>query len=216
MFQIRLVKNVIRFQSELITRSLSTKLGVRRLVWVGLEKTGLNVDTDHILEVSCVITDEYLNYVAQNPNLTVHQPEPILSSLNKEIRQKHDQSGLIKECRASTLKLTNVEQILIEFLSKYVNKDMCPLVGDLAYIDKLFLKKYLPEVDCYLNRIVDVSTIKLLCSTWNPALQREAPTNKLQCRSLESIKQNIEELQFYKNMFIKLPNKENKNRVLFL
>ena len=40
----------------------------------------------------------------------------------------------------------------------------CPVAGNSVYIDRLFMQRYLPQVDEYLHyRIVDVSSIKELC-----------------------------------------------------
>ena len=36
-----------------------------RLVWVDLEMTGLDLDTCHIIEMACLITDQDLNIVAE-------------------------------------------------------------------------------------------------------------------------------------------------------
>ncbi len=35
------------------------------LVWVDLEMSGLNVNTEHILEMACLITDADLNIIAE-------------------------------------------------------------------------------------------------------------------------------------------------------
>ena len=37
----------------------------KRLVWVDLEMTGLDVDKCHILEMACLVTDSDLNVVAE-------------------------------------------------------------------------------------------------------------------------------------------------------
>ncbi len=37
------------------------------LVWVDLEMTGLDVDTEVIMEMACVITDADLNVIAEGP-----------------------------------------------------------------------------------------------------------------------------------------------------
>jgi len=40
----------------------------------------------------------------------------------------------------------------------------CPVAGNSVYMDRLFMQRYLPQVDKYLHyRIVDVSSIKELC-----------------------------------------------------
>ena len=45
----------------------------QRLVWVDLEMTGLDIDTDQIIEMSCVITNSDLEVVAEAPHIVIHQ-----------------------------------------------------------------------------------------------------------------------------------------------
>ena len=48
-------------------------------------------------------------------------------------------------------------------MMKYVPKGKCPLAGNSVYMDRLFLKKYMPVADDYMHyRIIDVSSIKEL------------------------------------------------------
>lgn len=35
------------------------------IVWIDLEMTGLNYDTDKIIEIACVITDKNLEVIAE-------------------------------------------------------------------------------------------------------------------------------------------------------
>ena len=37
------------------------------LIWVDMEMTGLNPDTDRIIEVALVVTDSQLNTIAEGP-----------------------------------------------------------------------------------------------------------------------------------------------------
>lgn len=61
----------------------------KRIVWVDLEMTGLDVNHDHILEIACVVTDANLNLVAKGPNLVIHQPENILKNMNEWCIAQH-------------------------------------------------------------------------------------------------------------------------------
>jgi len=60
----------------------------------------------------------------------------------------------------------------------FVPTGKCILAGSSVYIDRLFMQRYLPQVDKYLHyHIVDVSTIKELCryvcwNKWKLCLQR--------------------------------------------
>ena len=43
-----------------------------------MEMSGLDPDTDRVLEVAMVVTDTQLNTVAEGPVLVVHQPDAVL------------------------------------------------------------------------------------------------------------------------------------------
>lgn len=53
------------------------------------------------------------------------------------------------------------DESLLNFMSKYIPKGKCPMAGNSVYMDRLFLRKYLPTSDEYMHyRIIDVSSIK--------------------------------------------------------
>ena len=53
------------------------------LIWVDLEMTGLDPDRDRIIEIATVVTDSGLEIIAEGPVLAVHQPDAILSAMER-------------------------------------------------------------------------------------------------------------------------------------
>jgi len=51
------------------------------LVWIDMEMSGLNPDTDAVLEVALVVTDKDLNLVEEGPVLVLHQPDAVLDAM---------------------------------------------------------------------------------------------------------------------------------------
>ncbi|KAG5330072.1 ORN oligoribonuclease, partial [Acromyrmex heyeri] len=123
--------------------------------------TGLEVETCHILEVACFITDEQLELASDYLNIVVHQPDKVLENMSDWCKVQHKKSGLIDECRLSKTTLEEAQQRTLNFLENHVPKGACPLAGNSVYMDRTFLKKYMPLIDNYLHyRIIDISTIK--------------------------------------------------------
>jgi len=57
--------------------------------------------------------------------------------------------------------LEEAQQRTLHFLESHVPREACPLAGNSVYVDRIFLKKYMPLVDNYLHyRLIDISTIK--------------------------------------------------------
>ena len=74
------------------------------LIWIDLEMTGLNPDTDRIIEMATIVTDVNLNVLAEGPVIAVHQKDIVLiwlhsfqlrnhrrSSPPQSLKLKHDQ-----------------------------------------------------------------------------------------------------------------------------
>lgn len=106
------------------------------IVWMDLEMTGLNVFTDKILEVSCLITDQDLNIVAEGPCFAINQPKEVLETMNEWCMKHHNESGLVDKCLKSQITTEQGEQLILDFLKKQVPKGKCPLAGNSVYMDR--------------------------------------------------------------------------------
>ncbi|XP_011640860.1 probable oligoribonuclease isoform X1 [Pogonomyrmex barbatus] len=169
------------------------------IVWIDMEMTGLEVDKDHILEIACIVTDEKLNIISEELNIVIHQSDIILENMNAWCKENHKKTGLIEKSRSSTITIEEAENIVLNFLKKYTEKDSCPLAGNTVYMDRLFLYKYMPSVNNYLHyRIIDVSTVKELVKRWNPDVYKSIPRKRLRHRALDDIRESIDELKYYK------------------
>ncbi|XP_076391958.1 putative oligoribonuclease isoform X3 [Megachile rotundata] len=168
-----------------------------RIVWLDMEMTGLDINTDYILEIACLITDKNLQVISKDLNIVVHQPDEILNNMNDWCLQTHKKTGLIDASRSSKITIQDAEQAILEFLKLHVEEKTCPLAGSSVYMDRIFLYKYMPLVNDYLHyRIIDTTTIKELIRRWNtdiPALNKEHDH-----RALSDIKESIKELELYK------------------
>ena len=73
------------------------------LIWLDMEMTGLNPDTDRIMEIAIVVTDSQLVTVAEAPVLVIRQTDAALDAMDNWNRGTHGRSGLIEKVRASAL-----------------------------------------------------------------------------------------------------------------
>eukprot|EP00667_Euglena_gracilis_P012942 EG_transcript_13311 len=179
-------------------------LPAEALVWVDLEMTGLDVSTEVIMEMACVITDKDLNVIAEAPNLIIHVDEDRLAAMGPWCKEHHGQSGLTEACRRSTVSLADAEALMLEFLKAHVPQGKCPLAGNSIHADRKFLEKYMPRFVAHLHyRIVDVSTLKELSRRWYPSQLAAAPAKKGAHRAVDDIHESIAELQYYRRAIMK-------------
>ncbi|MCE7915183.1 MAG: oligoribonuclease [Nitrosomonas sp. PRO4] len=172
------------------------------LIWVDMEMTGLNPDTDRIIEVALVITDAQLNTIAEGPVLVVHQSDEVLDAMDKWNKSTHAKSGLIDKVKASPLREDEVETQLIEFLKFHVPSGASPMCGNSICQDRRFMVRSMPQLEAYFHyRNLDVSTIKELAKRWKPEIAAGL-TKESKHEALADIYDSINELKYYRQHFI--------------
>ncbi|MFL6710412.1 MAG: oligoribonuclease [Massilia sp.] len=174
------------------------------LIWVDLEMTGLEPDTDRIIEVAVVVTDMHLNLVAEGPVFAIHQSDETLDKMDAWNKGTHGRSGLIDRVRASTVSEEQAEAELIAFLRQYVPAGKSPMCGNTICQDRRFMVRTMPKLEAFFHyRNLDVSTLKELCRRWKPELVGGFKKHQKHT-ALADIIESIEELKYYREHFIKI------------
>jgi oligoribonuclease len=179
-------------------------LDPNNLIWIDMEMSGLDPDTDKVLEVALVVTDSQLNTVAEAPVLVVHQPDAVLGRMDDWNKSTHAKSGLIERVKASTLTDAEVERRMVAFLAGHVAPKASPMCGNSVHQDRRFLARHMPALEAFfLYRNLDVSTLKELAKRWKPAIMAGL-TKHGKHEALADVHESIEELKYYREHFLKL------------
>jgi oligoribonuclease len=174
------------------------------LIWVDLEMTGLEPDTDRIIEVAVVVTDMHLNTIAEGPVFAIHQSDETLDKMDAWNKGTHGRSGLIDRVRASTVDEEQAEAALIAFLKQFVPAGKSPMCGNTICQDRRFMARTMPKLEAFFHyRNLDVSTLKELCRRWKPELVAGFKKHQKHT-ALADIIESVEELKYYREHFIKL------------
>lgn len=161
---------------------------------------GLDVDSNRVIQVAMLVTDQDLNIVSPEFNTVIKQSDEILDNMNDWC--KENLKDLAVASKQSEISQSKAEEMMLEYIKQYVDEKKSPLAGNTIYMDRMFLRKYFPSVDAYLHyRIIDVSSVKELCGRWNRQAYNTAPQKKYQHRALEDIHETIKELQHYRSKF---------------
>lgn len=174
------------------------------LIWLDLEMSGLNPDSDRILEAALVVTDLQLNMVAEGRVLVVHQPDAVLDAMDDWNKSTHGKSGLVDRVKASRLSEALVEEQMLAFVGQHVAPNTSPMCGNSVHQDRRFLARYMPQLEAYfLYRNLDVSTLKELARRWKPEIM-VGLIKQGKHEALADIYESIEELKYYREHFLKL------------
>ncbi len=169
------------------------------LVWIDCEMTGLNPEADCLVEVAVVITNSELEILDKGFEVVIKPRPESWANMNDFVRDMHTQSGLINDVE-NGVELAQAEQQILEYIKKFVpNAKEAPLAGNTIGTDRMFLNKYMPELDQHLHyRNIDVSSIKELTRRWYPRVYFQLPKKEGGHRALADILESIQELRYYR------------------
>jgi oligoribonuclease len=174
------------------------------LIWLDMEMTGLDPESDRIIEVAVVVTDPQLNILAEGPVFAIHQTDEVLAGMDAWNTGTHGRSGLTDRVKASTVTEAEAETALISFLKHFVPAGKSPMCGNSICQDRRFMARGMPKLEAFFHyRNLDVSTLKELARRWRPELASGFKKHQKHT-ALADIIESIEELRYYREHFIKV------------
>jgi oligoribonuclease len=161
--------------------------------------TGLDLSVDELVEIAVVITDFELRPVDPGFQAVIKPSDAALANMNDFVTEMHTTSGLIDEI-PNGIPLADAEEQTLAYIKRFVPLERkAPLAGNTIGTDRMFLAKYMPQIDNWLHyRNVDVSSVKELSRRWYPRVFFQAPAKDGGHRALADILESIRELQYYR------------------
>src|SRR5690349_22264601 len=176
----------------------SRTLNADNLIWIDMEMTGLQPDSDRIIEIAVLVTSAQLEIIAEGPVLVVHQPDEVLAAMDSWNQSTHRKTGLIERVRASRTSEAEAERRMLEFLEAHVPANASPMCGNSICQDRRFLARWMPRLEAHFHyRNLDVSTLKELVKRWKPEVAKGFAKHGKH-EALADIVESIEELRYYR------------------
>lgn len=168
-----------------------------------MEMTGLNVDTEVIIEVAAVVTDLELNPL-HNYHAVVNQPHHYLDAMDDWNQKHHKESGLLTMIPKGK-KPEAVERELIELVAEFFKDERAIIAGNSIAQDRLFIDRYMPNLAKKLHyRMLDVSSWKILLKERFGVVYEKKNAH----RAVDDIMESISELKYYLS-FLQIPPSSN-------
>ena len=169
--------------------------------------TGLNITSDALVEVACVVTDGDLKELDSGIDVVIKPSAESLDQMPELVRQMHTSSGLLDEL-ASGITLAEAQDQVLGYVRGHVAEPRkVPLCGNSIATDRAFIARDLPKLDDYLHyRMIDVSSVKELARRWYPRAYFASPAKVGGHRALADIRESIAELRYYREaVFVPMP-----------
>ncbi len=174
------------------------------LIWIDLEMTGLQPETDVIIEIATIVTDKHLNVLAEGPVLAIRQSEATLAAMDDWNRKQHGGSGLAARVLASSVDTAAAERETLQFLESWTVAGRSPMCGNSICQDRRFLARLMPKLERFFHyRNLDVSTLKELAQRWSPHIAHAFQKSSTHL-ALDDVRESIRELQFYRERFLRV------------
>lgn len=162
------------------------------LFWFDMEMSGLDAQTQYILEVALIVTDENFT-VLETFESVIYQSADVIDNMDIWCKVQHAKTGLTAKIPFG-LPLDEVEDTLINIVTKYCPNDKAILAGNSIHQDRKFIDKWMQKLSHKLHyRMCDVSSFKIIFE--NKYKKKYKKQNKH--RALEDIQESIDELKFY-------------------
>ncbi|CAO1637172.1 unnamed protein product [Sympodiomycopsis kandeliae] len=178
------------------------------LVWIDCEMTGLNYETDRILEIAIIITNGQGEPIDEGVSYVISTPSSVLEAMDEWCTNQHGKSNLTSNCLNPEVAKnhTDVRAACLAYIRDRIpDERIACLAGNTVHADANFLRREFPELMNHLHyRIVDVSSIKELVARWyGPQYTWRAGRGSH--RALDDIRASIAELKFYQEHYFKSP-----------
>lgn len=175
--------------------------------------TGLEPDTDEILEICCILTSGDLRVMDEAGfHAVIHWPRERLDQMDAWCTSTHARSGLTAAVLASTVTPEQAAAGLHDYVTRFIPEPgRALLAGNSVHCDREFLRRgpYGRTVRHLHHRILDVSSIKEAARRWcAPGTMARAPAKQGRHKARDDILESIEEARYYRDVIFGLTRRQ--------
>lgn len=175
-------------------------LAEERIVWIDVETTGLDANTEHLLQVACIITDGNLQELNEGFEAKVYYSSDEVEKMKRScipfVKEMHEKTGLWDLIPTEGIPMQELSDSLLDELKRHTSAGKSRLGGNSITLDRNFINKNIPDVGNFLSyRSYDMSSV----SGWFELYAPEVPlfVKENNHEALDDIRASIAEGKYF-------------------
>lgn len=164
---------------------------LQRIAWIDVETTGVDPESDLLLEVACVVTTGRLHELGRESCVVRHDRDVLDAfPMDDFVREMHTGNGLLEACaQPSSMDLGEIDEWIFGLVSRTSEGHRPQLGGCSVWIDRSMVRKHLPRTYSLLHfRDFNVSTLRDFWETFVGSVDRR---DREPHRALEDVLDSI-------------------------
>jgi oligoribonuclease len=171
---------------------MSEVVNVKKLLWLDMEMTGLDVEREVVIEVAAIVTDYNFKEIAIYHSI-IKQPQSFIDGMDEWNTSHHGASGLTAQIASGRMP-SLVEADLIAFIDTHMGPEPAVLAGNSIGQDRLFINRHFPKLAARLHyRMMDVTAWKIMMTERFGLKYQKKGAH----RAIDDIRESISEMEFY-------------------
>lgn len=171
--------------------------------------TGLNPDTEEIIEIYCILTTGNLEILDEEGfHAIIHLDKSRMDQMDEWCTKTHAGSGLTQAVIESTTTPEQAADGLYAYITKFIPEQRKALLaGNSVHADRMFLRKepYAKVLEHLHYRLIDVTSIKEAARRWAaPKIIKKVPSKKGRHKARDDIMESIAEAKYYREVIFGL------------
>ena len=145
-------------QEEMITQKYE-----KAIAWIDIETTGTNPQTDKILQIALIITDNKFNTIEQYEWIVKHNTQEVYEQANEYVQNMHNETNLWNRIKQEGQELNTIDNQLSQTLTKIYNSNngyKINIGGNSVHFDNSFIQQQMPLSAKHIShRVLDISAV---------------------------------------------------------
>ena len=130
------------------------------IAWIDIETTGTNPQSDKILQIAVIVTNNKFEIIEQHEWVIKHDMNEAYNKANKYVQEMHLQTNLWVRLETEGIELQEADIKMTRILTNLYNGYKINIGGNSVHFDNAFIQAQMPlTANLVSHRVLDISAV---------------------------------------------------------